>query len=368
MAGGGEGGHCAGRALHRRGALLFFFWSLVFIWCDTSLRICYDACCRSPQCYPCHVSYCYKAAENEKQMQVASLSSETRTGSACAAQVHMLDIECFSFLNRALENELAPILVVATNRGITRIRGTSYRSPHGIPIDLLDRLLIISTSPYAEPEMRVILDIRCEEEDVEMAGAWPARFAQGSRFQVEGRSRRCATIMDIQCLHEHAEVGGWHPHARSRFWNLGLQRSMRCAPPWTSNAASPVAFLGGISRSPGREPLIQDSVDWWAHVGADDAKELLTKIGAETSLRYAIHLITAASLVATRRKAATVEIEDVSKAYQLFIDVRRSTQFLIEYQARPCRNKHCACYAFCNIAAMSRCEDGLKFTPVCHVQ
>ncbi len=82
----------------------------------------------------------------------------------------MLDIECFSFLNRALENELAPILVVATNRGITRIRGTAYRSPHGIPIDLLDRLLIISTQPYSEPELRTILDIRCEEEDVEMAG------------------------------------------------------------------------------------------------------------------------------------------------------------------------------------------------------
>ena len=40
----------------------------------------------------------------------------------------MLDIECFSFLNRALENEMSPILVVATNRGITRIRGTNYRS------------------------------------------------------------------------------------------------------------------------------------------------------------------------------------------------------------------------------------------------
>jgi len=35
-------------------------------------------------------------------------------------EVHMLDIECFSFLNRALEIELAPIMVVATNRGITR--------------------------------------------------------------------------------------------------------------------------------------------------------------------------------------------------------------------------------------------------------
>jgi RuvB-like protein 2 len=42
------------------------------------------------------------------------------------------------------------------------------RSPHGIPIDLLDRLLIISTQPYSEKELRLILDIRCEEEDVEM--------------------------------------------------------------------------------------------------------------------------------------------------------------------------------------------------------
>ena len=72
----------------------------------------------------------------------------------------MLDIECFSYLNRALESETAPILVVATNRGITKIRGTEYRSPHGIPIDLLDRCLIISTEPYSEHDIRRILDIR----------------------------------------------------------------------------------------------------------------------------------------------------------------------------------------------------------------
>lgn len=81
----------------------------------------------------------------------------------------MLDIECFSFLNRALENEMAPILVTATNRGITKIRGTDYRSPHGIPIDFLDRLLIISTQPYSEAELRQILDIRAEEEDVNVS-------------------------------------------------------------------------------------------------------------------------------------------------------------------------------------------------------
>ncbi|KAL6751304.1 TIP49 C-terminus-domain-containing protein [Haematococcus lacustris] len=148
-------------------------------------------------------------------------------------EVHMLDIECFSFLNRALENDMAPVLVVATNRGITKIRGTQYRSPHGIPIDLLDRLLIISTEPYSEKEIRLILDIRCEEEDVEMA---------------------------------------------------------------------------------------------------DDAKELLTKVGFETSLRYAIQLITAAHIVCQRRKGTEVEIEDIGRVYSMFVDVKRSTQFLMEYQ------------------------------------
>ncbi|GJS51823.1 RuvB-like protein 2 [Tanacetum coccineum] len=36
-------------------------------------------------------------------------------------EVHMIDIECFSFLNRALENDMEAILVIATNRGITAI-------------------------------------------------------------------------------------------------------------------------------------------------------------------------------------------------------------------------------------------------------
>lgn len=75
-------------------------------------------------------------------------------------EVHMLDIECFSFLNRALEGELAPLVVMASNRGITRIRGTKYKSPHGIPVDLLDRMLIISTKKYDETETKEIVKIR----------------------------------------------------------------------------------------------------------------------------------------------------------------------------------------------------------------
>lgn len=93
--------------------------------------------------------------------------------------------------------------------GITRIRGTNYKSPHGIPIDLLDRMIIVPTSPYQEKELKEILKIRCEEEDCEMA---------------------------------------------------------------------------------------------------DDALTVLTRIALETSLRYAIQLITTASLVSRRRKSTEVSI------------------------------------------------------------
>merc|ERR1712167_116400 len=97
----------------------------------------------------------------------------------------------------------------------------------------LDRLLIVSTSPYSESEIRKILNIRCEEEDVEME---------------------------------------------------------------------------------------------------DDAKDLLTRIATETSLRYAIHMIMAASLVCSKRRGTEVTVDDIKRVYSLFVDVKRSTQFLMEYQ------------------------------------
>jgi RuvB-like protein 2 len=85
-------------------------------------------------------------------------------------EVHMLDLECFSFLNRAMEEEFAPLIVMATNRGVCRIRGTrDTKSPHGIPIDLLDRLLIIATFAYTPEEIRHIISLRAEEEDVKLS-------------------------------------------------------------------------------------------------------------------------------------------------------------------------------------------------------
>ena len=56
----------------------------------------------------------------------------------------------------------------------------------------------------------------------------------------------------------------------------------------------------------------------------------------ETSLRYAMHLIICAALVARQRKAAEVDKEDIRKVYSLFSDLRRSTPFLLEYN-QSCR-------------------------------
>ncbi|KAI9355121.1 TIP49 C-terminus-domain-containing protein [Zopfochytrium polystomum] len=87
-----------------------------------------------------------------------------------AELVHMLDIECFTYLNRALESSLSPIVVFATNRGMCAIRGTDdMLSPHGIPVDLLDRVLIIRTLPYTQDEIKIIISIRAKTESIKIA-------------------------------------------------------------------------------------------------------------------------------------------------------------------------------------------------------
>jgi len=83
-------------------------------------------------------------------------------------EVHMLDIECFTFLNRTLESPLSPIVVFATNRGVCTIRGTDVLAPHGVPVDLLDRMLIIRTMPYSLEEMVQIVSIRAETETIQV--------------------------------------------------------------------------------------------------------------------------------------------------------------------------------------------------------
>ena len=82
--------------------------------------------------------------------------------------VYMLDIEYFTYLNRSLESTLSPIVVFATNRGVCTIRGTDIMAPHGIPVDLLDRMVIVRTMPYCREEMMKIMLIRAATEGIEV--------------------------------------------------------------------------------------------------------------------------------------------------------------------------------------------------------
>ena len=84
-------------------------------------------------------------------------------------EVHMLDIETFTYLHNALESAIAPIVIFATNRGRCVIRGTDdIISAHGIPLDLLDRLVIIRTLPYPKEYLEKILQLRVAVEDLEI--------------------------------------------------------------------------------------------------------------------------------------------------------------------------------------------------------
>lgn len=112
-------------------------------------------------------------------------------------EVHMLDIECFSYINRALEAELAPIVIMASNRGHTRIRGTSYRSPHGLPLDFLDRVVIVSTQAYTADEIRQILAIRAQEEEIDVS---PDALALLTKIGQESGLRYASNIITTSHL------------------------------------------------------------------------------------------------------------------------------------------------------------------------
>ena len=109
----------------------------------------------------------------------------------------MLDLECFSYINRALEDELAPIVIMASNRGNSRIRGTNYKSPHGLPLDFLDRVVIVSTHAYQKGEIQQILAIRAQEEEVDVT---PDALALLTKIGLEAGLRYASNLITTSQL------------------------------------------------------------------------------------------------------------------------------------------------------------------------
>ncbi|KAI9510692.1 RuvB-like helicase 1 [Russula earlei] len=85
-------------------------------------------------------------------------------------EVHMLDIECFTYLNALLESPMAPTVILATNRGNSFVRGTGdIVAPHGIPIDLLDRCLIVKTDGYTRDQVAKVVQLRANTEGLKLS-------------------------------------------------------------------------------------------------------------------------------------------------------------------------------------------------------
>merc|ERR1712012_1184620 len=57
------------------------------------------------------------------------------------------------------------------------IRGTDIVSPHGIPLDLLDRLVIIRTMPYSVDEIVQVVNIRAVTENLKIDENTSLRYA-----------------------------------------------------------------------------------------------------------------------------------------------------------------------------------------------
>ncbi|PIO74349.1 TIP49 protein [Teladorsagia circumcincta] len=107
-------------------------------------------------------------------------------------EAHLLDLECFSFLNRAMESDLSPLLIMATNKCVNNyivvviisqiiyqsvsnlsrergvVRGTDVVANYCLPPDIVDRLIGIPTKPYTPDEIGRILSLRADEEGVRM--------------------------------------------------------------------------------------------------------------------------------------------------------------------------------------------------------
>ncbi|CAJ0571401.1 unnamed protein product, partial [Mesorhabditis spiculigera] len=82
-------------------------------------------------------------------------------------EVHVLDQECFAYLNRALEGDVAPIVVLATNR----VSDEDENRVMGIPKDLLDRVMLIPTDFYGRDDIKEILAVRAQAEGVNLNAA-----------------------------------------------------------------------------------------------------------------------------------------------------------------------------------------------------
>ncbi|KZT27921.1 TIP49-domain-containing protein [Neolentinus lepideus HHB14362 ss-1] len=99
--------------------------------------------------------------------------------------------ECFTYLNALLESPMAPTVILATNRGQSLVRGTlDTVSPHGIPVDFLDRCLIVKTDGYISDQSGQVIQLRATVEGLNLdEGVIEHLAAEGKKSSLRYEAR-----------------------------------------------------------------------------------------------------------------------------------------------------------------------------------
>lgn len=73
---------------------------------------------------------------------------------------HLLDSICYSYVGKLVENTFSPNFIFTTNCSRKKINGSNSIAPHGIPIDFLDRFLMLPTSPLSKSEIERVIETK----------------------------------------------------------------------------------------------------------------------------------------------------------------------------------------------------------------
>ncbi|KAI5185622.1 RuvB-like protein 2 [Nematocida homosporus] len=91
---------------------------------------------------------------------------ELVTGMLFIPESHLLDLECYAFLNTVSELRQSPVVILATDRELGIPRGGCESWPFGVPSDFFSRALLIQTTVYSLDEVQAIVRLRLNLETV----------------------------------------------------------------------------------------------------------------------------------------------------------------------------------------------------------
>lgn len=101
--------------------------------------------------------------------QLSTGSAEITPGVLFIDESHMLDVDCYSFLGTVLELPTCPVIILATNKELIKIPGTTEKGMFGIPESFISRMYIVRTEAQSQETVRKIIDQKIFSEGIKIS-------------------------------------------------------------------------------------------------------------------------------------------------------------------------------------------------------